>query len=915
MSNIENLVIDYFAELFDHIFSAPFHGEINERRKQNIVKRQVEESADAASLSLTRLFINKDVSEQEISEMMESLSRLKDILKIEQIANANLAPESLVTEILPKAPCPASITSSNKDALYRVALHSVVQVLMQIAPVMVEWKKLNFATTYELPRRIVQRLNKINEMLDAQSISGSEGADELFELKYRDYLLQRFYRVDTGTVKMTTNLGVDLRELFVMPSIMPRDLDIIKEKDEIAQADSLMNLSFAREIFSDKKDKPDTVSSDTADETLAVDYILQNQRVVIVGVPGSGKSTLFEYIQIQLAEGELELPLDGEQAIPLLLRVRNLDPNKLPREHALIEKATLSEDIPLIMPTEWIQRQMQRGRVLFMLDGLDETEPDIVKKSILPWLAEIMNEYPACGYVISSRPVGYPPGSLSKLKFVECNLKDFSDANIQEYSRHWCTAVRLSQNEPEKEARKKGKADGDKILESFEANPYIRNLAKNPLMLSAICLINKFEGGQLPADRAILYKLCVEGLLHHWDQKREIYSEFTLSEKLRVCREIAIAMQHDDRAEYEIDKVEKVVGNVLQDKNRAKKLMEHIRFRTGLLIERRTGVYAFAHLTFQEYLAALAVYEDNLLKIDYKRLADEHSDSRWKEVIALYCGLTPANAAKNMIKEIMEQENTMEISSVLTESYFVSEQEMLEDRDFRKSVIERVAVSPYQYQSMLKRFLFDEVKSIANQSLCENKYFKEHTDLCEAFYWLHRNHSEINLEMLIHLLEDWKNLHPYKLTELLSLVHFCGDDVIINQISNIKKIYSCENSFLSNKYQYENAFLFLALRCKNVKDNPAVYFETLINVLSLIRQNDYSLAGTFMLSINMLFENLAITDNIGLSLLKKFQELTHDLKKLITKETNSSEDRKSAIDTLSKWTKNKLEPAIAKYEK
>ena len=71
-----------------------------------------------------------------------------------------------------------------------------------------------------------------------------------------------------------------------------------------------------------------------------------------------------------------------------------------------------------------------------------------------------------------------------------------------------------------------------------------------------------------------------------------------------------------------------------------------------------------------------------------------------------------------------------------------------------------------------------------------------------------------------------------------------------------------------------------------------------------------------MSSIKILFSNLKMTDNIELSLLKKFQELTQDLKELITKEENLKEDEiKSTIDTLSKWTKTKLEPAIAKYEK
>jgi predicted NACHT family NTPase len=152
-------------------------------------------------------------------------------------------------------------------------------------------------------------------------------------------------------------------------------------------------------------------------------------------------------------------------------------------------------------------------------------------------------------------------------------------------------------------------------------------------MLSAICLVNYFEGGQLPADRAMLYQLCVEGLLHHWDQRRGIHSVYTLDEKLRVSRELAIAMQTSDRAEYETDKVLEVFSSVLADQPRAKALLEHIRYRTGLLIERRPGVFAFAHLTFQEYLAALAVHEGNRRYVTSKTMVKGHTDPRWREVI------------------------------------------------------------------------------------------------------------------------------------------------------------------------------------------------------------------------------------------------------------------------------------------
>jgi hypothetical protein len=146
-------------------------------------------------------------------------------------------------------PCPVEVQQAGHDAIYRVALHSVVQVLMLVGPVMAEWQKLNFSKTFEMPRRVVNRLNQISEQLDALGQSGQTAADERFELSYSDYILQRFHRIEAGTVRMTTNMDVDLRELFVMPRVLPRPSR--KKPDDTEQTDAvaLMDLAAARRFF------------------------------------------------------------------------------------------------------------------------------------------------------------------------------------------------------------------------------------------------------------------------------------------------------------------------------------------------------------------------------------------------------------------------------------------------------------------------------------------------------------------------------------------------------------------------------------------------------------------------------------------------------------------------------------------
>ncbi len=690
---IDDQMVDFFQKLFDTIFSEPFRSRIEQRLRRNQVIRQVEEAADAASQSLTRFFRNEQLSEEQIASVLESLCPLADLLSLDRIANASVTPESLVAELVPELPCLAGDEHPAVGAVYREAMHSVVQVLLLVGPVMSEWQKLSFSTTFELPRRVVARLNQISDQLGALGRSGREARDENYELTYRDFLLQRFHRIEAGTVRMTTNLAVDLSELFVMPRVLRLHQTSDESPVGAIDASSLMDLSAARSRFASSIE-PVGSGENPSPGQRALDQLRAYPRNIMVGAPGSGKSTFMEWLQLAVASGSEEFVLAGEQAIPLLLRVRQLDLANLPRGAALVEKATASHERAMLMPHGWIDRMMTAGRVLFLLDGLDETEPELRDERLIPWLLDLNRDFPNCQYLVSSRPIGYPAGLLRSLEFAECDLLDLDDSEMAEYTRHWCIAVRLAQNEPKQEARDEGAKDGDDIIAGFTGHPYIRDLARNPLMLSAICLVRYFEGGEFPKDRAVLYKLCVEGLLHHWDQRRGIHSEFSKEEKLRACREVALAMQFIDRAEYEAEKVWETFGAVLGDESRGRVLFEHIRYRAGLLLERRPGVFAFAHLTFQEYLAARAVHEGNRLGIGPEILARDHHDGRWKEVIALYCGLAPAPAARAMLERLIDQDDSQEIAAVMAEAYFTSGLEIRQDGDIRTAHTRTRGASP-----------------------------------------------------------------------------------------------------------------------------------------------------------------------------------------------------------------------------
>jgi hypothetical protein len=81
--SIDNLVVEFFDGLFQRVFSDNFKIQIPHLRKLQEVTRQVQESADAASQSLTRFFLNQQLEEKQVTEILECFKGLDKFLKLE----------------------------------------------------------------------------------------------------------------------------------------------------------------------------------------------------------------------------------------------------------------------------------------------------------------------------------------------------------------------------------------------------------------------------------------------------------------------------------------------------------------------------------------------------------------------------------------------------------------------------------------------------------------------------------------------------------------------------------------------------------------------------------------------------------------------------------------------------------------
>ena len=135
-----------------------------------------------------------------------------------------------------------------------------------------------------------------------------------------------------------------------------------------------------------------------------------------------------------------------------------------------------------------------------------------------------------------------------------------------------------------------------------------------------------------------------------WDEARGVQEvlilndrPFDLSDRRLVLQQLALTMHEQAIKEIDAEPLRALLaqqlGEAVTDAREVdaavSRFLGVIRERTGLLIARAEGTYAFSHLTFQEYLAALAIAgRDDY--VDYTLL--RKADAWWREVILLEAG-------------------------------------------------------------------------------------------------------------------------------------------------------------------------------------------------------------------------------------------------------------------------------------
>ena len=358
--------------------------------------------------------------------------------------------------------------------------------------------------------------------------------------------------------------------------------------------------------------------------------------------------------------------------MPVVVRIRDwiLQPNM-----GLLEYLRSNAETSLAckeLPTGFFEHWLDRGKALILLDGLDEVVDEAQRRKVAEQIETFLHRYQDNPAVITSRPAGDRWDFFNLDEFPHYTLESFDDKQVAAFIDHWYDS-RLKDDKPQAERLK---AD---LQKAFTRNKRIKLLTQNPLLLTIIALIHRYQR-ELPRRRCNLYEKAVETLLTSWDSGKEIklYSQVLLFLKsddlLYILKKLAYwihtqgstgeteggtLIDKDELIRWlrkEIQTLKKCEAH--EAKGETERFIDFIQRRTGLLNEQGRDRYAFVHKTFQEYLTAEEIFdradvEDNT-KIILAHFRQHLHDQHWREVLLLLVSKLKGKKAQKAIQAVLD---------------------------------------------------------------------------------------------------------------------------------------------------------------------------------------------------------------------------------------------------------------------
>lgn len=361
--------------------------------------------------------------------------------------------------------------------------------------------------------------------------------------------------------------------------------------------------------------------NDKTQEFEVLELVEKEEKLIISGESGSGKTTTLRWLNFTFATKYLE---NKECSIPLYVELNSY--RKGPFYDYFkrqIKKKGLSETT---------LKTLLEGKAIILLDGLDLLSP---AENFFPYdeISDFFSDYSNCQIIISSRS-GFFESIRRDFKVSE--LEKLTDGKIQIFI--------------EKYVEEKELADTlkDKILN----NEQLKSILSNPMMLYIAIKVAMGRKDQsvdlLPSNRSELYEAFISTLFSHHEEKgNHLHADRIQIEN--ALTDLYFKLQCRNEVSCKYSEALKFVKKSAEDDTFRKTTSQDILegcCKIGLLVEKDSEIEYGIHQSFQEYFAAIKLKE--LFESGFD-ISEAFSHPRWEKVVIFASEMLNSNLIDKFI--------------------------------------------------------------------------------------------------------------------------------------------------------------------------------------------------------------------------------------------------------------------------
>jgi formylglycine-generating enzyme required for sulfatase activity/energy-coupling factor transporter ATP-binding protein EcfA2 len=423
--------------------------------------------------------------------------------------------------------------------------------------------------------------------------------------------------------------------------------------EEVTLAQVYVELDTETRLETEEDKQRRVIGRDEEKRLSALAAVTEHSRLVLLGNPGSGKSSFVQWLAGWLARsgrGEVAPPEGWTSLLPLFVRLRDLAPvladlsltglSSEAQEQRLVNAVV--EHWQSSLRQQWhepllagnLKNWLQAGRMLLIFDGLDEVAESVRGRVPLAVRA-LLRAYPQAERVIVTCRVRSYTGTTMLPGFHSERLAPFDREKIRTFIEAWYTAQK-SLTVGEKKSRITD-------LQEAATKEDLMPLAENPMLLTTMAIIHQ-QQTRLPRQRVRVYDEAVKILLYRWQQNKGIPVSTALQKVLEDPRRLRQVLErlgyeaHQRQAEVsdlpraaaDLPRSELLVlledSRYLGEAGLASEFLDYVDQRSGLLAGYggddtggKPQLYSFVHRTFQEYLAGCHMLAERDPKREYLR--------------------------------------------------------------------------------------------------------------------------------------------------------------------------------------------------------------------------------------------------------------------------------------------------------